>query len=227
MFWLWIVAAVIALLAMIVFLDRIKIELMLSREHDNDIMFADVRLLFGIVHIRRNMPMFDWLGKDKGIAFKSETVNRNNNETTAESRDLLNLDDLENLWRISKAMNELIAGFGSWFLRFLAHVRCHSLTWMTEIGFADAAKTGVAVGLAWSLKSSVAGFITSRIRMLANPRITVTPNYAHAHFSTKMRCLLTVRLFSFLVAGMLLLIRVMRAKKGVRRLRKIVKTPTG
>lgn len=100
--------------------------------------------------------------------------------------------------------------------KILTHVKCTHFEWRTRVGLHDASKTAVLVGLLWSLKSSLVGLICNLIRMKSSPNLAVIPLYNQNVFFTEGKCIVKIRFGYAMFAGILLLIRSVNVKGGIR-----------
>lgn len=83
-----------------------------------------------------------------------------------------------------------------------ARTRVKKLEWCSEFGLADAACTGVAAGLAWSLKSAVLTAVSAYTHLETVPRIRVRPNFQKAFLHTLFDCIFEIRIGHIMIAGL-------------------------
>ncbi|MBO8168310.1 MAG: DUF2953 domain-containing protein [Thermoanaerobacteraceae bacterium] len=119
-----------------------------------------------------------------------------------------------------------LASISRWFLR---HVHCLAFQWKTEVGFADASATGIAVGALWAFKNLVLQQLVKYIRISPESnRINVIPDFNNPGLRTDFDCILTVRFGYIIIAGLrvlkvgLSLIKSFMQVKGVKVWRKII-----
>lgn len=74
--------------------------------------------------------------------------------------------------------------------------------WHSEIGTGNAYQTGLATGMAWTLKSTLVQGLFAYTVPLAKPELVVFPNYQQHRLYTLLDCLIEIRLGHLLMAGL-------------------------
>lgn len=97
-----------------------------------------------------------------------------------------------------------VVGFYKIVKRFLKQIHIKELQWKSQIGFDDAALTGVVTGLAWSVKGIVIGIISNYMNLKKQPIIEITPNFHSAVEITDFQCMFSFRLGQAIIAGLLI-----------------------
>ncbi|MGI6713052.1 MAG: DUF2953 domain-containing protein [Bacillota bacterium] len=76
---------------------------------------------------------------------------------------------------------------------FLSKVSIRELKWSTEIGLSEPAKTGLLVGVAWSIKAALYGYLFHRTRrIISPPKITITPNFKRQVIIWNLDCIFDI-----------------------------------
>jgi hypothetical protein len=125
-------------------------------------------------------------------------------------------EKIARFYRSSKLLMENIVGFPVWVKDSLSRVRCTQLRWETRVGIGDAPETAMTTGLLWGVKSSLLGFLFSSMQIETKPKVLVEPQYNQMQFSTEFACIVKIRVGHAMVAGLLLLFRILRVKGGLR-----------
>ncbi len=212
--WIWLIA--IFVLLAIIFWSRIKVTLNWSREQENDKLFADIRALFGLFRYRFQLPTLDFSRFHKGLIVKSETINKNSAQADSQDQFKINFAKIVKAYRNYKLILESTKGFREWSDRFLSHIHCTSISWKTRVGVGDAAETAISAGIVWAIKTSLLGYLLKSVQLEAQPEIAVQPMYAHSHFSSALTCTLKFQLGYAVIAGLMLLIRILKVKGGIK-----------
>jgi hypothetical protein len=112
-----------------------------------------------------------------------------------------------------------------WTKDTLSHVECTYVRWHTRVGIGDAPETAVVTGLLWGVKSSLLSFVMSRICLKAQPDVQVVPQYNQQLFSTDLICKAQIRLGHVLMAGLRLVVRMLKGQGSLREWRQILFQP--
>lgn len=108
-----------------------------------------------------------------------------------------------------------------WTKSVLSRTVCTELSWVTRIGLGDAADTAVTTGVVWGIKTSILGYLLRFVRLEARPSLNVQPQFNRTMFSTEAVCKFKLKALYAVYAGFRLLVRILRAKGGLRTWRKI------
>jgi hypothetical protein len=98
-----------------------------------------------------------------------------------------------------------VAGFYRIVRRFLRRIRVHQLEWSSEIGVGDAVWTGMLLGVVWTFKGTLCGFIGNFMRLQTMPKLAVFPHYQYKVSKTKFVCMFSFRLGHAIGTGLLVL----------------------
>lgn len=210
----WIIAAIVAAVLILIICSELEVSLSIKRIGQNDEWTVKFRWLYGLVRRTFNIPTVRW--KDYGgLNIQEQISGRDGNVEKTKAQRI----DREFIMREYRRLNQIMRGtfeLSRWFKETLKHVRCRELYWHTQLGAGDAADTATLTGLAWSLKGSLVGLLSNYIRLAVQPRLHITPRYNEAGFNVELSCIFSVRTGYAMVAGMLLLMRIMRTKGGMR-----------
>lgn len=202
--------ALIAVLLVVVLSSFIQAQFRVERIMENDELAIYVKALFGLVKFRFRVPMIRYRGLVTGVEVKMETTNVPTLPKRITPKSVMRA--FENALELIKHT----VNWTKWVKRTLARIHCTKLHWRTDVGFGDAAETAITTGLVWSLKSSILGVIFRWVRLETKPELAVQPSYNLPQFSTNLDCIVKIRLANAMVAGLLLILSVFRAKGGLR-----------
>lgn len=91
----------------------------------------------------------------------------------------------------------------------------HRFLWKTRLGTGDAAETSFLYGLAWSLKSGIVAFLTSRFRFVQKPIIEVIGDYQGVSLDTVFDCIFRAKLGYIIIVAFIARFRHRLLKGGV------------
>ncbi|MEB3102774.1 DUF2953 domain-containing protein [Ferviditalea candida] len=215
----WIVSlGLLAVLIVLIWMSRITIKLFFSREQDNDRLYADFRGLFGLARFRFEVPAIRFKNLQKGVRLQNESAWHAGKETMSEEKgkQRINREKIIRYYREFKMLADHVFDLHGWIKDVLVKVKCTSLRWQTFIGLEDAADTAVTAGLIWGLKASILGFASKYFCMKETPEFAVIPQFTQFRFSTELQCIFEFRLGVAIQAGLILLVRIMKVKGGLK-----------
>lgn len=216
MVWLWVAgfAVVVALLAALVLASRVKLDVLFSREGEDDLFRVKAVALGGLVRYKFEVSVMDWLGT--GLALKRETVNLNKDELKSEQVRKINRHTLLAKYKKLQKLLKHTLGLHRWLLASMSRMHCDAVVWETQVGLGDAPETALTCGLIWSVKCSLLGYLFRYIKLHEKPTMAVKPLFNREHFETRFHCRLRIRFGMALLTGIQLLIRIIRVKGGLK-----------
>jgi len=209
----WIVATIIVIagaLAAVLACD-LEVKIRVRRERQNDHIELHFRWLYGLV--RRSIELSELRLKGReGLAVKEKQLNERTLSVVDEKQIKIDRDMMMKGYEKYMALLRHILGLSRWLKETLGKVRCYELIWDTQIGAGDAVETATLTGLAWSLKGSMVGYVSKHIRFRILPKLDITPLYNEQMFATRLSSILKLRTGYALLAAILLLVRLLRAR---------------
>lgn len=216
MAWLGWIGGIAAVLLLLIGFSPVRARAQFIRETENDHLSVQIVAIYGLVKYKMEVPYIDFKGLWKGISFKAEETDMNRPSRVEDVKERLTLEKITKQLKQLRRLIDHVRGFDDWLWSTLSHVKCTQIQWTTRVGLDDAADTAVAVGALWALKTTLLGLIFRRIRLEARPRLAVEPQYNQAVFSTVVLCIAEIRLGYAMIAGLLFIVRILRAKEGVK-----------
>ncbi|TDF99299.1 DUF2953 domain-containing protein [Paenibacillus piri] len=210
------IAGTAAVVLVLLAASNVKLRMLILREKKNDEIVLDIQGLYGLVKKRIEIPMLQFHNIKEGIGYKTEFVNSKAQELTHDNRQHINKRTITEAF---ENMRELFAHcfhLHDWLLGTLKHVHCTGMYWKTEVGLGDAAETAMTTGLVWGLKTSLLGFIFRFIKLDVTPEINVVPLFNQVKFFTDVIWTARIRFFYVMLAGILLLYRILKVKGGLK-----------
>jgi len=213
----WIVAILLilaGLLAAILSCD-LEVKIRIRREQENDHIEFHIRWLFGLVRRSIEIPDIRFKGR-QGLAVKEKQVNERNMNVIDEKKLKIDRDMMMSVYEKMMMLIRHTLSLSKWLKQTISKVRCYELLWHTQIGAGDAVETATLTGLAWSLKGSIVGYVSKHIRLRILPKLNITPLYNEKVFTTRINSILKLRTSYALFAVILLVVRLLRARGGVK-----------
>lgn len=173
---------------------------------------------FGLLHYQFKVPFLDWRwlvfphlrlsvnAKPSGTG--KVTVEDEIKPRRVNFRLIINV--LPNLWSMIHRLLEVKR-------LFYKGIRCKQLRCELEIGFTDAAHTGLAVGGMWSILGYYLGKLHNNITFeVDRPQVAVKPSFRQACFNADIDCIFKLRIGHIIVAGFKVLKILKLGLKGVK-----------
>ncbi|GIN57741.1 hypothetical protein J8TS2_20600 [Lederbergia ruris] len=77
--------------------------------------------------------------------------------------------------------------------QFLIKIKMNQFEWKTIIGLGDAADTGIASGIIWSIKGSFVSWLRNYLSFYKNPNLSVQANYQQTTFESNFQCMMKIK----------------------------------
>jgi hypothetical protein len=213
--WGWLLLS-LALVLVIVWFSKVKLQAFYSRVGNNDRFYILVHGLLGLVRFKFEIPVIKFKGLVRGIDVKSEAVNGLNSDLVAEGETNIDREKIIRYYNKLKRILQATFDMKEWIKDTLGLVCCTDLKWTTRVGVGDAPETAITTGIVWTLKSSMLAYVFKFLNRDAKPQIRVIPQYNQTHFSTEFSCIAQIRLGHAILAGLHLLVRIMKVKGGIK-----------
>lgn len=218
--WIWLGGILILLLlvAALILLSKISIQLTALKNNQDDTIMLDVKMLYGLISIHYQVPSIILKNWKDGLQVeqdRSDNVFQGHTSSNEQSIDKHKVHTFFEEWR---QMLRSTKGFKKWMFRTLRRLTFRDLEWSTSIALADAAHTATLTGALWGLKASLVGWLTGYIRLTKRPKLFVVPEFGGKPlFSTEIRCIAEIRCGYAIYAGLVLIVRVLKVKGGVKK----------
>jgi hypothetical protein len=211
--WGMILIALIALIAYTVLVSNVKVRLKYIRSEADDEAVLTVIALYGLVYLRYRVPAVKLKGLFHGVHFRVEKP-KAGGETALE--ELLSRKEIMKYYRNFKVLLRYMANYREWLSDTMSHFCVSKVRWRTMIGAGDAPETAVATGIVWSVKSSILAQFLRLFKLDTRPEIAVDPDFNRMSFRTEAELHMHVRLYRLFVSLIMLLLRVLREKGGLK-----------
>ncbi|MEJ9371808.1 DUF2953 domain-containing protein, partial [Schinkia azotoformans] len=115
--------------------------------------------------------------------------------------------------RQAKEFLEHVVNLRGIMKRFINSITIHKLEWNSSFGLGDAAQTGMATGVLWSLKGSIVGILAHYMRLKTKPVLAITPHFLENVVRTKVICIFSFRIGHAILGG-LRVVKYWKSTKG-------------
>lgn len=192
---------------------RIKVDI-LHNEENNHIKIK-MMVLFGLISYTYNVPFVKVDEENLSLVVKSETEAGSSAEktTTSEQKTRITPHDVMEKVRQAKEFLEHVVNLRGIMKRFINSITIHKLEWNSSFGLGDAAQTGMATGVLWSLKGSIVGILAHYMRLKTKPVLAITPHFLENVVRTKVICIFSFRIGHAILGG-LRVVKYWKSTKG-------------
>ncbi|WP_028610487.1 DUF2953 domain-containing protein [Paenibacillus harenae] len=213
----WIAAAGLFFLLIftIILMSPVVINGHLRRMGSNDDAELRIKALYGIIRFRYKVPLIEFTGTTLQMKKQVETENAGIN-TWKQFADEIDTDRVVGSIDKMKKILQLTKDLKGWVRQTMTRVSLVEWKWTTSVGTGDAMWTAMATGFVWSVKTSILGILSQIVILKAEPEMQVQPNYKNSAFTTEWSCIAQIRFGYAILAGLQLLVRMKKAKGGVK-----------
>lgn len=181
-----------------------------------------IRALFGLVSLRYDIPLIQFISLTRGVQVKVGEENKNIPMEDKEDDATITWEKINNSYdKFMKFLSE-VSDYFYWLKQTMAKIHVTEFNWYTRLGIGEAPETAIATGMAWAVKSTVAGWLFQFVKLRKAPQLSVVPMYNRTLFSTELSCITKIRTGNAIIAGLKLLVRMIKAKGGIRRWQNIL-----
>lgn len=177
------------ILVALLFVMKISITIRYKHDKDDDRLTIVIRLLGGLVKIKKEFPSIKVNKEDQTIDVKSES-----NVGKKESKGKVGSEDMQNYFEQLNEIKKRVVHLQKIVRRFLKHIHVTEFRWKSVIGINDAALTGIICGSAWAIKGSCIALLDQNLKLKIRPEIEVIPSFFHAESKTNLTCILSFRM---------------------------------
>ena len=212
----WVLIIIVALLVFIFLLSIMKLKIKIDILHagDNDHIKIKAMALFGLISYTYDVPLIKINKENPSLIVKTEQKMGNENKTlNSEDKKKITPNDMLKNIRKSKEFMEHVIHLHKIVKKFIRHISIDKLEWNSSLGLGDAAQTGVAIGVLWSLKSGIVGLLSHYMKLKSKPELTVNPHFQEILTHTSLKCIISFRI-GHAIGGALSVVKYWKSTKG-------------
>ncbi|CAI6057399.1 DUF2953 domain-containing protein [Cohnella sp. JJ-181] len=178
-FWYWIAAG--CLLTVVVAaacLSFVRVRVRYSRSGKLDQLIVIVHVLYGLYRFKMEIPTIGLSRTGLTFHMKNQTdADGAENQTGRRPGKLINMKSLGRLRLAAREMLVSVRRLKPWMLEGLRKIECTRYRLDIRIGTGDAASTGVATGVCWSVMGIAAGVLDRFVKLKTHPHGRVEPEF--------------------------------------------------
>ncbi|WP_261133277.1 DUF2953 domain-containing protein [Bacillus sp. Marseille-Q3570] len=218
--WYWIIGIilVISLMIGILMISRVRVTIKYVHQGNDDTCFIHAHFLKGLFDYSWEIPLNDIdLEGDGLMHMEYDTESEIGNKKLHDTKEMtFEAESLIARVQETKALMDSVYQLGSIVRKFLKKVTIEEYQWVSTIGTGDAASTGIFAGLLWTIKGSVAGFLSFATRMEKPPVLEVTPSFQAPIVQTNLLCMFSFQIGQAMLAAYLIVKNWKGRKQHVR-----------
>lgn len=218
--WIWLggILILLLLIAALILLSTITINLTMRKKNWDETILLDVTLFYGFVNVRYQVPSIRLRNWWEGLRIEQDRPENTVQGDSSSEDEVINKEKVETWMDEFQRMLEATKGFKKWLAATLRRITFTKLEWSTNIALTDAAHTATLAGALWGLKATLVGWLTYHISLKQRPKLFVVPVFgSEPLFSTEFRCIAQIRYGYAIYAGLVLIVRVLKVKGGVKK----------
>ncbi|WP_110114116.1 DUF2953 domain-containing protein [Bacillus sp. CGMCC 1.16541] len=199
----WVISIVGLLVFFLLLIIFTKITILINVNHikNNDYAKVTLSAWFGLIRYTYEIPVVE-IQKDSPTVVVEEEKGAGDqgSEKNKAWKDYSVNDALDFLQDTEQFLKHVV-GFHKIVRRFLKTVSVKEIKWHTRFGLGDAAYTGMAVGLGWTIKNGVIGIISQYMKLKDRPNMSITPVFQHMWSEVIIECIISFRIGHAILAG--------------------------
>lgn len=177
---------------------------------DNDDLTIQVKLLFGLIRYKKQIPLIKIDDNSPTIVVKEETKINESEATDTKKTKQFSPEDLLNTLTNAKEILQHVINFHRIIRYFLSKVMIKNIEWSSIVGLGDAAHTGAISGALWAVKGGIIGIASQYMSMKNMPKISIYPQFQRVASETLFKCMFQFRIGHAMFAG----IKIIKFWKG-------------
>lgn len=212
--WVLIIATAILVFILLISIMKLKIKIDILHTGDNDHIKIKAMALFGLISYTYDVPFIKINKDNPSLIVKTEQKVGNDNKTpNSKDEKQITPNDVMDKIKQAKEFLEHVIHLHKIVKKFMSHISIEKLEWNSSLGLGDAAQTGVAIGVLWSLKGGIVGLLSQYMQLKSQPVLTVNPHFQEILTHTSLTCIFSFRI-GHAIGGALRVVKYWKNTKG-------------
>ncbi|QPA30373.1 DUF2953 domain-containing protein [Thermaerobacillus caldiproteolyticus] len=204
-----IIIVVLFLLLLLLSIMKLSVTIFFQHAQDDDECRITIKTLFGLIRYTIHVPVIKVDKQSPSIIITHKETVKNLSESPSK-RSKYTLKDIIDTFEKTKNFARHVVRLNEIVKKFFARVSITKFEWQSKIGTGDAAYTGMAAGLGWSLKYSIVALFSKYMKLKTMPVLMITPCFQQTVSETKFVCMIHFRVGHTILAG----IRIVKYWRG-------------
>lgn len=222
--WDWLGVILIALLMvlllvmMIVLCSTITIQVKARKSNQDETIKIEAIMLFGMIHFHYIIPSMRLTSLQKGLKVENDHADNLFKGHTNSEKQHINKEKIDEWSEQAKELLKSTEGLLPWLKTTTKKISFQQFHWSTNVSLPDAAVTATLTGALWAIKSTLVGWLSRYISLKNQPKLFVVPLFnSPPIFTTEFSCIAKIRCGHAIHAGLVLIVRVLKVKGGMRK----------
>lgn len=213
--WVWTSLGILGSLFLVICLLPIQIVIHYERNSEKDHVEIRFSTLFGLIRYSVEFPIVNLvMTSNKQVQIQAKAKSDVGDKTRKQRPWVtLAVEQIRKVFEIQQSMVEKLHNFMPHLRNLSKTFHIQQLKWETELGIGDAALTGTAAGLAWSVKGTVIGMLSHIFTLQTQPMMRVIPAFHQTIFATRVDCIIRFWLGQAIFEGIKMVIYLLREGK--------------
>ncbi|WP_432664834.1 DUF2953 domain-containing protein [Wukongibacter baidiensis] len=188
---------IIVFLIILIFISSVHINIKFIKDDELNKVIIKIKTLYGLLRFKKELDEFNLTTKKEevkgGIDEELEVEVESDSASKKEDQaDFINIrKGIENMQKYKNVINYIIR-----------KIDLHTFFWNTEVGFDDAALTGLSIGIINIFKSNVFVMLNNTSIRPNNICLKVLPNFNRQTLKTNIHSIFKVKLGHIIIAGL-------------------------
>lgn len=195
------VGITITILIILIFASSVKVNILALKENQDSKVIINIKFLYGLIRFKKELGDFKLTTTKKESSDDSdeelEIKMKNDSWTKYEG-----YDDFVNIRKKIEDVIKDIKDYKRVIYYLIDKTKFNTLLWKTEIGFEDAAVTGVITGIINIFKSNLFAILNNSKNKPKTIHLKISPNFNCEVLKTNIRCIFTVKIGYIIIAGL-------------------------
>lgn len=187
----------------LLFLIPIKIKVNLHRVDRDDEISVQVSTLLGLIKYKLSIPYLDIImGHEEfpKLGIKTKLRLSKKDQPIKGSEDTKTFEEFKTMLQRLEDYSKYLSLLKNVLYALLQKLHIKNFRWITEIGSADAAVTGILTGILWMIKGQFLSFIKNTFQ-IDEVSININPHFNKLVFKTELCCIISIKIGHIINAG--------------------------
>lgn len=192
---------VIVFVIIMIITSSLKIDLMATKNNKDNKIIIKIKLLYGLIKFKKELGSLKVTKKKKEIDGNLDE----DLEIKMKNDSWIKYDGYTDFINIRKKAEEgikITKKYKSLINYTIEKINFSTVFWKTEIGFEDAAVTGMATGIINILKSNVFAIFSNSKKRPSNIHFKIIPNFKKQILNTYIHCIFKLKIGYIIIAGL-------------------------
>lgn len=203
--WLLIALIILFFLLLVIIFTKLTVIINYYHHNDNDDLKIELKIWFGIIKYKINVPLIKIDDNSPSVVVKGNTHMGNSSGESDEMEQQITPNKVKNRVKDFKEILDHVSHTYVIVRKLLQKMTIKQFEWHSLLGVGDAAITGVATGVLWTLKGSIVGMLSHFLQLKKMPVLSVTPHFQFAVIQTRLTCIIQFRIGYAILAGLKLI----------------------